>query len=110
MIVTGYTFYIAIYCDNREVRIGTVYLLEKTPWGEALELSRARDFFLEIIAGDIMTVTPLLHGPEGKGEMMGLNFNCVRFVRLTEGGAHPLKASLISVHVIRSTSNMDAQH
>ena len=37
------------------MRIGTVYLLEKTPWGEALELSK-RDFFLEIIAGDINVV------------------------------------------------------
>merc|ERR1719506_203361 len=86
--------------DLIEVSIGMVYLAESTTWRSSLDL-KLSDYFLEIICGDVMTVTPLLRATNAKM----LNFNCTRFVRVTEG-VKSLQVQLKSVQQTTPHSKM----
>jgi hypothetical protein len=70
--------------DLLEVTIGNIKLHAMTTWGKTLALTNT-DYFLEIIVGDVMTVTPLLRAGENGRSTTDLRFNCTRFVRITEG-------------------------
>jgi hypothetical protein len=86
--------------DLVEISVGVVYLAESTPWRTALDL-KTSDYFLEIICGDVMTVTPLLRATNAKM----LNFNCTRFVRVTEG----VKSLQVQLKSVQQTTPPDSK-